>query len=297
MTERGPEVGERPPRPAWSEFRAALDAAGFRPSRRLGQNFLLDENVARAIARDADPTPGELLLEIGPGCGFLSVHLAHAGARLVAVEIDTRLAPIARGFLAPYPDAEVLEADVLDGKHGLSPAVEERLPEHGDWSVCSNLPYSVSGPVLALLAARDHPPRRACVLVQKEVADRLGAGAGSAARGPLSVRVQSAFAVRILRAVAPQLFWPRPKVDSSVVLLERRADLPSSAERRRISTAVGLVFRHRRKGLARILSDHFGDRSRALALLERLGIEPTRRPQTLEMGELERLAEGMEIAD
>ncbi|MCP3919958.1 MAG: ribosomal RNA small subunit methyltransferase A [bacterium] len=297
MTEPGPGVGERAPRPPWSEFRAALDAAGFRPSRRLGQNFLLDENVARAIARDADPAPGELLLEIGPGCGFLSVHLAHSGARLVAVEIDTRLAPIARGFLAPYADAEVLEADVLDGKHRFSSAVEERLPDHGDWSVCSNLPYSVSGPVLALLAAREQPPRRVCVLVQKEVADRLGAPAGSAARGPLSVRVQSAFAVRTLRAVAPQLFWPRPKVDSSVVLLERRPDLPSCAERRRIAAAAGLVFRHRRKGLARILSDHLGDRSRALTLLERLGIEPSRRPQTLEMGEIELLAQGMEIPD
>ncbi|MFT4543108.1 MAG: 16S rRNA (adenine1518-N6/adenine1519-N6)-dimethyltransferase, partial [Planctomycetota bacterium] len=239
----------RPPRPPWSAFKAALADVGFHPSRRLGQNFLLDENVVRAIAHAADLRAGEPVLEVGPGCGFLSVHLAHSGAKLLAVEIDPRLADVARSFLEPYSDVTLIECDVLAGKHKLAPEVEAALPADGEWQLVANLPYSISGPLLALMAAREHPPRSMTVLVQLEVADRLVAEAGTRAWGPLSISVQSAYRGARVRTVGPQNFWPRPKVDSAVVRFERLDELPPLALRERRVSLVARLFQRRRQAL------------------------------------------------
>ena len=280
----------RPDRPPWAEFKGALEQAGFHPSRRLGQNFLLDDNMARAIAGDAGVTPGRFTLEVGPGCGFLSVHLAHAGARLLCVEIDPRLAPIARGFLAPYPDAEVIEADVLASKSALAPEVLARLPEDGEWTLCANLPYSISGPFLATVAQLQHPPSRVACLVQKEVAERLASAPGEAEWGPLSAAFQEAYDVRLGRSVPPQLFWPRPKVDSAVFVAELRADLAAPEERAcRMQFSRDLMQR-RRKSLRRVLSDLVGG-DRAGRALEALGLDPLRRAETLSVQELRALEE------
>lgn len=279
---------ERARRPPWATFREALEAAGFHPSRRLGQNFLLDDNMARAIAADAEIEPGRFVLEIGPGCGFLSVHLAAAGARLLAVEVDGRLAPIAAKFLAPFPDAEVLERDVLAGKNELDPDVAARLPEREPWTLASNLPYSISGPVLALVAALDHPPERAVCLVQKEVAERLAAEPGGRDWGPLTTSFRETFDVRLGRSVPPQLFWPRPKVDSAVFVARVRPGLASGARRRQRTAFYRHLLGKRRKSLRRVLGDHVG-REVADAALAALEIAPDRRAETLDLDELRAL--------
>jgi 16S rRNA (adenine1518-N6/adenine1519-N6)-dimethyltransferase len=281
---------ERLPRPPWSEFKAALGLAGFRPSRRLGQNFLLDENMARAIARDSGIGADEFVLEVGPGCGFLSVHLADRGARLLAVEVDPRLAPIATAFLAPYPAAEVVLADVLAGKHQLAPAIEARLPEEGPWHLVSNLPYSIGGPVLALLAGLSNPPASMTVLLQLEVGERLAATPGTKAWGPLSVAVQWAFVVEIVRTVPANLFWPRPDVESAVVRMERLSDLAPAAERSRRQQIVARLFQRRRQTLGRVVADLLGDRGRAEALFAEWGLAARRRAETLALPELAALA-------
>lgn len=289
--ERPPEEPYgRPPRPPWRAFREALDGVGFRPSRRLGQNFLLDENAARAIARDARVGPGDRVLEVGPGCGFLSVHLAHAGVALVAVELDRRLAEVARAFLAPYPEAEVVVGDVLAGRDALSPEVERRLGS-GPWHLVSNLPYSVASPVLALCAGREDPPLSMTVLVQGEVASRLAARPGTRAWGPLSVALQIAYRVSPLRSLGPQLFWPRPRVQSTLVRAERREDLGPALDRARLVRVAAALLRHRRQGLTRVLGTLLGDRAAALALLADLGLEGRRRGETLDLGELAALVE------
>jgi len=286
-------TGGRPPRPPWSEFKAALDAAGFRPSRRLGQNLLLDENAARAIARDARVPPGELVLEVGPGCGFLSVHLADGGARLLAVEIDRRLASIAARFLAPYPDAELVRADALAGKRALAPEITSRLPRSDSWHLVSNLPYSISGPILALCAGHAHPPASMTVLVQAEVAERLVARPGRREWGPLSVAVQLSHRGSVLRHLPPRLFWPRPKVQSAVVRLERRSDLASLEERTAIRELAARLLQRRRQTTGRVVAELVGDRGRSEALLSDLAIEGRMRTGELDLDQLAALARAL----
>lgn len=279
------------PRPPWRTFREALEAVGFRPSRRLGQNFLLDDNMARAIARDSATEAGDFVLEVGPGCGFLSVHLAARGVRLLAVEIDPRLAEVARRFLAGFPGTEVVGGDVLEGPDRLAPEVEERLPA-GDWHLAANLPYSISGPLLATLAQRERPPASATVLVQQELAERLAARPGTRAWGPLSVAVQTAFVPRAGRAVGRELFWPRPKVESRIVHLERRADLAPVDARRRLNEGARALLGQRRKALSGVVGRLLG-RERSAAVLAELGLEPLRRGETLDLVELGGLVDAL----
>ncbi len=284
-----------------AELRAMLREAGFRPSRRHGQNFLVDVNLARAIARDAGVPPGGRVLEIGPGPGMLTVQLLAGGARVLAVEIDPRLAQIAQSHaqgvlgapgLEPPVEAargaslELLVMDALDGPRRLAPALCAKLSEgDDDWRVVSNLPYSISGPVLALLAERDAPPLSVTALVQLELGQRLAAEPGSRDFGPLTVAVQQAYQARLVRRVPPTVFWPEPKVESTVVRLDLRPDLdPAPLRAARLELARALLER-RRQTVQRVLGERLGDRAAAGAALERAGIEGSRRPGTLGLGD------------
>jgi len=279
-----------------SELRERLQRAGYRPSRRLGQNLLTDPNLARAIVRDARIEPGRLVLEVGPGAGALTRPLLEAGARVLAVEIDARLAAeLARSIRADgdEPRLEILRTDVLAHKHALAPDVVARLADEPAWQCVSNLPYSISGPLLATLARLPRPPVGGTVLVQREVADRLTASPSSKAWGPLGVRVQSVFDVSAGRDVPRDVFWPRPAVASRVVHLERRADRGGSAEAARLARLdrlVERVFGQRRKTLARALAAACGGLHGARQALERAGIDGERRAETLSLEELARLA-------
>ena len=270
-------------RPPFSVFRAALEARGFRPSRRLGQNFLLDENMVRAIVRDARVEPGSFVLEVGAGCGFLSLHLLDAGADLVCVEIDARLLEIARELLLPQGPVRFLGCDALAGKHALAGEIEAVLPAGRPWHLVSNLPYSISGPLLAVLAGHERFPQTMTVLVQKEVAERIAASPGTPAWGPLSIRLQLRYEPKILRAVSPGLFWPRPSVESAVVRLERKPAAAEARELDRVDRLVGELFSSRRQTLGRVLTRLIGSREQALQALSTLGLDPKRRAETLDL--------------
>jgi 16S rRNA (adenine1518-N6/adenine1519-N6)-dimethyltransferase len=250
----------------------------------------LDDNLARAIARDSGAGAGDFVLEVGPGCGFLSVHLAALGARLVAVEVDPRLAEIAARFLAPFPDAEVVVADVLAGKHALEPEVARRLPQEGRWLAAGNLPYSVAAPLLVVLSRLANPPAAITAMLQREMAERLVAEPGGRAWGPLGIRLRRLYDVRVLRRVPPALFWPRPRVDSEVVRLDWRGERVDPRELARLDRLVDLLFQQRRKTLRAGLASALGDPERAGRLLAELGIDPSRRPETLSLETLENLA-------
>jgi len=283
---------------SWGTLKRRLSSLGFRPSRRLGQNFLLDENMSRALVRDAGVVEGDFVLEVGPGLGFLTRPLLDAGARVLAVEIDGRLAELLRADLGEEPRFELVQGDVLAGKHELAPEVREHLPGNAGearegeepWRLVANLPYSVSAPLLAVLAALPAPPVAMDVLVQLEVARRLAAEPGGRDWGPLSVRLQASYRVELGRRVGPELFWPRPKVDSAWVRLRRRADAPPREEAERLAGLGAALFGRRRQALGRVLGELLGDREAARALLEELGVEPRRRAETLDLGTLQALA-------
>jgi 16S rRNA (adenine1518-N6/adenine1519-N6)-dimethyltransferase len=280
--------GRRPP---WSSFRAELDAVGFRPSKSLGQNFLVDPNAVHSIAADAGLGKGARVLEIGAGCGFLSLHLAELGVELLAAELDARLLGVARRLLSAYANVSWWQGDVLEGKHALAPSLAAMLPRREAWHLVSNLPYSIAAPVLAVLARLQNPPRTMTVLVQEEVAARITARPGDPEWGALSARLALVFEARAGRSVGAQLFWPRPRVGSRVVHLGFHPSDPlEPGALRAFDALVDALFQHRRKQLLAILADRLGDRARAEVMVGEAGLERRDRPETLSADELLTLA-------
>lgn len=253
MTDRDP----------FAAYRERLALLGFRPSRRLGQNFLLEPELHRVMADAAAVGADDVVLEIGAGLGFLTRELAGRARRVVAVEIDHRLCEVLREDLVAMPGGdrvELVQADVL-GRHGeLGDAVLQVIAAAGaQLKVVANLPYAVTGPVLATLCTAPALPARMAVLVQLEVATRLCAAPRTSEYGSLTALVQACFAVRLARRVGREVFRPRPNVDSGIVEMVRARDCLaaawSCAERRSFAAFVRGLFSARRKmvrhGLAR----------------------------------------------
>jgi 16S rRNA (adenine1518-N6/adenine1519-N6)-dimethyltransferase len=289
-TSESTSLVDRSGRRNWEIVRGELDRIGFRPSRRLGQNFLLDENMLAAIVRDARLPPAARVLEVGAGCGFLSLHLARAGVELTSVEIDARVLEIARRLLAGERSVKWILADALSGKNALSRALLSAIPP-APWHLVSNLPYSIAAPLLALLARGSSTPESMTVLVQREVAQRIAARPGTSDWGPLSIRLQLEYAPELVRTVPAALFWPRPDVESALVRLERKPSGSRAEERDELDALVARVFQRRRQTLGRVMGEIL-DRSRARALLADLGLDPSLRAEALDLDQLRRLCQG-----
>jgi 16S rRNA (adenine1518-N6/adenine1519-N6)-dimethyltransferase len=246
-----------------NQIKQLLADHGLRPKHKFGQNFLHDGNHMARILDAADPQPGDVVLEVGPGTGALTERLLERGAAVVANEIDADLEPLLRAQIerAAGPAAErftLVMGDVLANKRTLNPAViaavDTSRREHGAerFELIANLPYHIASPLLANLAA-DHPAMGgAVVMVQKEVADRLSAGPGSKAYGALGILIQTLCDVRTVGVLPPGCFWPPPKVASAVVRLERRAE-PLCDDPAAFAAFLQRLFTMRRKQLGRIL--------------------------------------------
>jgi 16S rRNA (adenine1518-N6/adenine1519-N6)-dimethyltransferase len=263
---------------------ALLDEHGLHPKRSLGQNFLADPNTARRVVALAELPPETPVLEIGPGLGSLTLALLDAGHDVVALELDDRLAEVLR---------EVIGS--ADGARGRSVRVEtgdacrvdlDALLDAGPgvpgvpWACVSNLPYNVAVPVVIRLLEEVPPVERILVMVQREVGERLAAGPGNAQYGAVSVKVAYFADAKVVGLVPPTVFVPRPKVDSALVRLDRRAEppvaVPSADD---LFALVRTGFAQRRKMLRRSLVPMLGDRTPAV--LAASGIEPTARPEAL----------------
>lgn len=288
-----------PPRPPWSQIQARLTELGFSPAKQRGQNFLVDEGDVRAIAAWAAPQPGETVLEVGVGLGFLTRHLVAAGARVLGVEIDPRLIGLAQALFPELSAVEFVAADALAGKHRLAPELLGRLPTAGPWMVCANLPYNIASPLLALLSDLEAPPRAMTVLVQAEVAERLAAAPGDPAWGALGARLSAGYSARIVRRVPAAHFRPRPRVESAVVRLEARSGAAAvpGAEFGRLLAA---LFSQRRKTLKHPLAAYLAgrvpagaERGRALELLQQAGIDPDLRVEAVPVDGLLALCRGL----
>ncbi len=280
-------------RPSWRDLKQRLDQVQFRPSRRLGQNFLTDDGVCLSIAQCAEIERGEFVLEIGVGPGLLTHHLLQAGGRVLGVEIDDRLATVAEDWLPPE-GLELLRHDALNGKHRLAAPLLERLPAAGEpWQLVANLPYAISVPLLALLAELPAPPRRMTALVQLEVAERLLASPGAREFGAATVVVAAAYTGRLVRRVPPVMFRPRPKVDSAVVQFERRPDALSPERLGRVGRLAAVLFTQRRKRARHPLSGLVDGVQAADELLDRVVGDAEVRVEGLGIEELSMLAEAL----
>jgi len=254
-----------------ADLRAALEAAGAPPRRRHGQHFLQDANLLAAIVRDAEVTPQDTVLEIGPGPGLLTRELLATGARVLAVEIDTRVRQVAGALIEPELAERLqwIEADALAGSRELSPELLAVLPRCT--RVVANLPYNIAVTLVVNLLREPTAPERLVVMVQREVGERLLAGPGSKAYGSLSVITGLLATGRILRRVPPTAFWPPPKVQSVVVGLDRRADRPSEPELKELDAFLAGAFHSRRKIMLNSLAGHAGCTASEVA--RRLGLD------------------------
>ncbi len=264
--------------------RALLREHGIHPSRALGQNFLADPNTARRIVRLADVGPGTRVLEIGPGLGALTVALAEAGATVHALELDRHLIPILKAVVSGIPNVTVEQGDALTWDFAAlrdEPLRDKSLRDKS-WVCVSNLPYNVATPVVARLLEEAPQMTRMLLMVQREVGERLVAPPGSRIYGAVSVKVAYHATSRIVGAVPPTVFVPRPKVDSALVLLERRpapsVDVPSYDALFRL---VGAGFAQRRKMLRRALVPVLADRTEAVLIAA--GVAPTERAEALDL--------------
>lgn len=257
-----------------AEIRDLADLLGIQPTKKLGQNFVIDANTVRRIVKAAGVTAGETVVEVGPGLGSLTLGLLETGASVVAIEIDRRLAaqlPLTVQQLQPGAPLAVITEDAL--------RVTD-LP--GEPSVLvANLPYNVSVPVL--LHFLEHFPSigRGMVMVQAEVGERVAAGPGSKVYGAPSVKAAWYGRFATAGKVSRQVFWPVPNVDSILVRFERHEQPGTEAERLATFELVDAAFQQRRKMLRQALSVVLGDSAAASARLEAAGIAPTARGEEL----------------
>jgi 16S rRNA (adenine1518-N6/adenine1519-N6)-dimethyltransferase len=270
------------------EARDALEAAGLRPQKRWGQHFLCDPGVASRIVDTARLGPDATVLEVGPGLGALTDALAARSARLYLVEIDRGLADRLTERYVAQPHVRILVGDVL------ALPLPDLLPD-GDVTVVANLPYNVSTPVIFRLLALRERVRRAVVMVQREVAERMVAGPGTAARGVLSVQVQTWADVRIAFGVSRRSFLPQPRVDSAVVTLDvapapRVAIDDVAAYEAVVRAAFGQRRKMLRNALARLAAGRGLDAAALDAACGRAGVSPQARAEALTLDDFARLA-------
>jgi 16S rRNA (adenine1518-N6/adenine1519-N6)-dimethyltransferase len=246
---------------------------------RLGQNFLADPNLLDAILRDAELSPGDVVLEVGAGEGVLTGRLAEAAAHVHAVELDRGLEE-ALAPLSGRPDVELHLGDAMK----LDLAGLEPRPT----ALVANLPYSIATPLLLRTIEELPSLRRWTAMVQREIADRLRAAPGSRTYGSPSVLVQLACEVRLLRTVDPAVFRPRPRVESAILGLRRTGPGADASTRELVRAA----FAHRRKSLARSLEHaNPGSLDRTRAALRELGLPEDARAEQLSPEQFAALAE------
>lgn len=272
-----------------TDVRRLAAELGLRPTKQRGQNFVIDANTVRRIVRESGVGPDDVVVEVGPGLGSLTLALLEVARRIVAIEVDdllsARLPATVAEFAPEAADAlEVVAADALrvDGVPGPVPT-----------ALVANLPYNVSVPVLLHLLQVLPSLERGLVMVQAEVADRLAAGPGSRTYGVPSVKAAWYADVRRAGAVGRNVFWPAPNVDSGLVAWTRREPPATTATREQVFAVVDAAFAQRRKQLRAALRGLAGSGEAAGAALEAAGVDPTARGEVLDVTAFARIAEAL----
>ena len=272
-----------------AEVRSLAARLDIRPTKQRGQNFVIDANTCRRIVRDSGITERDVVIEIGPGLGSLTLALLAVARRVLAVEIDATLAGALTDTIATNaPDQldrfEVVHADAL--------RVTD-LPGPAPTALVANLPYNVSVPVLLHMLALLPSLERGLVMVQAEVADRLAAPPGSKVYGVPSVKAAWFADVRRAGAVGRRVFWPAPNVDSGLVGWTRRDPPATTATREEVFAVVDVAFAQRRKTLRSTLKNLAGSAEAAERALALAGIDPMARGEVIDVHGFARIAEGL----
>lgn len=263
-----------------AEVRDLAARLGVRPTKSLGQNFVVDGNTVRRIVKAAALRPDDVVVEVGPGLGSLTLGLLPEVRRVVAVEVDPVLAAALPATAARAGgDLEVVTADALK---------VTALPGPEPTALVANLPYNVAVPVLLTMLHRFPSLARGLVMVQQEVADRLTAPPGSKVYGVPSVKLAWYAAARQAGAVPRSVFWPAPNVDSGLVAFERRE--PPEGERAATFAAVDAAFAQRRKTLRAALAPWAGSPAAAERALRDAGVDPGLRGEALDVAAFARVA-------
>ena len=263
-----------------AEIRALAARLGVAPTKKLGQNFVHDPNTVRRIVAAAGLTPDDVVLEVGPGLGSLTLGLVGAAAHVHAVEIDPVLA-------AALPSTVTSQRLTVHHADALRVAAADLRPP--PTMLVANLPYNVAVPVVLNLLAELPTLRGGLVMVQKEVADRLVAGPGSKVYGVPSVKLAWYATARAAGRVPPAVFWPVPNVDSGLVAFSRRTP-PAGTDRRAVFAVVDAAFAQRRKTLRAALAGWAGSPADAEKILLTAGISPQARGESLSVEEFAAIA-------
>jgi 16S rRNA (adenine1518-N6/adenine1519-N6)-dimethyltransferase len=269
-----------------ADVRELARRLGIRPTKTLGQNFVVDANTVRRIVRTAAPAPDDVVVEVGPGLGSLTLALLPAVRRLVAIEIDPVLAgALPRTVAERAPDLagrlEVVQADALR---------LDSVPGPPPTALVANLPYNVAVPVVLHLLALLPSLRHGLVMVQAEVADRLSAPPGGKVYGVPSVKLAWYADVRRAGPVSRSVFWPAPNVDSGLVAFTRREPPATGATREEVFAVVDAAFAQRRKTLRAALAGWAGSAPAAEQVLRAAGVDPAARGEALDVGAFARIA-------
>ena len=286
-----------------------LQAFHLKADKNLGQNFLVEESVVNRIAKAAELTPEDTVLEIGPGIGTLTQALAMTGASVLSVELDKRLIPVLQETVGAYKNVRIVQGDILKvnipeiiaevkadqktaGATGKVAEAESEMKQSDTFKVCANLPYYITTPIIMYLLEQKLPLERLVVMVQKEVAERMTAGPGGREYGAISVAMQYYTEPKIAFIVKAGSFLPAPKVDSAVLVCKRRSTPPVDVpDEKTFFKVVAAAFSVRRKMLNNSLKNMGGlNGEQVKAWLDRAGIDGRRRAETLSLEEFAMLA-------
>lgn len=265
--------------------RYIVNRFGLRMNKKLGQNFLVRHSVVDDIADAADLAEGDPVLEIGPGIGTLSQALAETGAEVTAVELDERLLLVLDKTLEHYPNVHIIHGDIM--------RIDiEEVMHHKPFTVCANLPYYITTPIIMKLLEEHLPIEKIVVMVQREVAQRMVSGPGSKIYGALSVSVQYYTEPHLLFEIPPKAFMPAPEVTSAVVSLDVRKVPPVQVkEEQRFFQVVKAAFSQRRKTFANTLKAAGLSKEQVCMILEASEIDGGRRGETFTLDEFAKVAD------
>ena len=286
-----------------SYLRSLFAQRGLTPRHRLGQNFLIDLNIHELIVETAEVGPTDLILEVGPGAGALTAFMAARGADVIAVELDPGMSALTANAVKGHHDVRVLNIDALANKNTLSPILIQNvqammaLAPDRVFKLVANLPYSVATPIITnLLVHPEIHPALMVVTIQLELAKRMIAEPSTSDYGSLSILMQALADVSIVRVLAPSVFWPRPRVESAVVMIrpvpERRAGMDVAW----FHDIVRKTFLHRRKNLRHVLAgmwDSQWTKANVDTWLKSFGLDGQLRAEALRVEQFQILADAL----